>query len=319
MSLDTLPVEIITTILSFCQPTDILKSKLVSRRFNDIIKNSPKIIARLTFFFPNDTYQQKYQKHLKDFPHGDDIPKCSKMVLRSGVEGATLIPSDYFHDRLTHLKVRNVGVVDIMVEKMLVRSPNLRILEMSEVHFVRDGTKVQTFPEHKNLTVIMRDSSLGILDIIKNCEVKSLALASYELLDVGKLKIFLKNQRKLTELSLIDISCNIFQHNKFDTVNFQLQKLRLENVFIPRDPHFENFLSNHSDSLRTLEVFDCKIVGFGDVLRKLRRVEEISLKVDDKMMKTIPKLDGVKKITIKRTKIPQIWLQKFPNAKKIKN
>ncbi|KAG5668731.1 hypothetical protein PVAND_016658 [Polypedilum vanderplanki] len=308
LNFETLPEELIIEIISKCSSSDILSSSLVSKRFNNIIKNSSRILNKLTIYFPNIKHPDYY----------DDIPNCNQMKMSASFI-STKAPVECFHSSLTRLTICYATIYGSCLSKMLIYSCNLKYLELIQINYLKESKKLENLPELKNLNLILDESFVRLLKVLKKCEVKSLTLKNYKITEMDELQKFLKNQRKLKELNLINIKINLFYDGRFDKVNFKLEKLRIEKTKIPNNDHFVKFLSNHYESLKCFEILNADIPNFREVLMKFKNLNELNFKLNTYVIDNLPIMKNIMKMTLNRKRILKRWFEKFPNVKRFKN
>lgn len=310
-----LPEELLIEIFTYIQPPDLLSLSLTCKTFNNLI-DSTKLYKKFTIYFPN--------KKFKNF--WDTNRKYEKVQITTDGNPQTLIPSASFNENVKKLTITSASITGDILSKMLELCVNLEVARFDNVNYCGDKydpkSKNDEVPKLRNLKLEMVTTDFEILKIFETCQITKMVIESYKLNEeegnLRALEDFFDHQPDLKELTIQKITQNFFLDKRFKKLNFKLQKLTIREIFVPKDENFGNFLSNFHESLNIFVIEKTIIQNLGDLLRRFKNLEELKLNLEDKVMRNLPILEKVEKLTVSRKRMPKRWLEKYPNLKKLK-
>ena len=313
--MDFLPEELIIEIFSYLQPPDLISLSLTCKSFNNLI-DTTKLHKKFTIHFPNKKFKNFWQTNRK----------YEKIQITTDGNPQTLIPSASFNANVRKLTITSASITGDILSQMLELCVNLEVARFDNINYYGDKyfPKIcdDEVPKLRNLQLEMIQTDFEILKIFEFCQVTKVLIEGYKQnVEEGNLKAleeFFNNQPDLKELTVQKVTQNFFPQNRFKNLCFKLQKLTIREVLVQKDENFGKFLSNFFDSLKTFEIERTVIHNLGDLLKKFKNLKELKLDLEDKVMRTLPKLEKVERLTVSRKRMPKRWLEKYPNLKKLK-
>ncbi|CAG9804902.1 unnamed protein product [Chironomus riparius] len=311
------PLEVILEVFSWCSKSDLLSLTLVCKDFNEVISNCSKLMERVSLTLT--------PAKVKNNEIWGGIRKYSHVLVQSSHPQKALIFRDN-KNYLTNLEIKDIKVRLECLRKTFFKFPYLKHLKLDSicVRPVDNGYFEGPLPA-LDLDTLYLKCDKKILFFLMNTQTKKLTVNSSLAMPDERLpyKLFLKSQKFLKEF----ITCGLYvDHPIFDSgqlnqVEFRLEKLVMKNLCEKPVPNFTNFLENHRESLKEVNITNLAEKGdfCDDVLNHLstfKNLKRLVLTSVDPTFKPMPYVEELLFLRV-RAYTNLKWSDKFLNVERL--
>lgn len=283
MDFNRLPEEILEKILLMCPDEEIPELTLVSKRFNQVIGNSSRLMRNFEVQWEPRSGENKFplmisnRKYRKISVTSDNARFSLQIFLKNNARSLSWI-------NLCDCSVTSTELKDLL---------NLVASNLEELTFCGVSIKVDCpiqpieLPKLCDMEVMYGegDGYTSVIPMFKGAKLERLSYEDEEVLSPQKVNgfaDFLSSQKNLSELSLSDnVACKLFEREQHDDWYQDMKLIKvyliLKNLAPIGKQNFGKFLSHQKDSIKILTLF--RVVLSEDLLNTVLQsnLEELRL------------------------------------------
>jgi hypothetical protein len=227
---------------------------------------------------------------------------------------------------LTYLEIKDIKVRLECLRKTFFKFPNLKHLKMESISVRTDDNRYFQGP----LPVLELDSlymncDRKLLFFLMYSQTKKLTINSSMAMpdEMMPLRMFLKRQKFLKEYITCGLHVDhpIFAGGDLNRVEFRLEKLVIKNLSEIPVPNFKNFLENHRESLKEVNITNIANKGdfCDDVLNHLSTFKNLKRLVLTSVDPTFNPMPYVEELLFLRVRAYSDlkWSDKFLNVERL--